>query len=163
MPVRRSWRLVVLAGATALALGAAAACSLDFDRYAAVADATSGHPDAGADGSPGSDSSADVGPGEDVDAGPAGDAGVDALDGSTLDVDCGAVAEECTSEAGACGTACGVTSQQCQSQCHSNPCKNHCLQAEQSCRQSCESTCTSCIRNVGCSGNAECADAAFAE
>jgi len=161
MPVRTSWRLVVLAGAVTLALGGAAACSLDFDRYGAVADATSGHPGVGADASQGNDSSADGGPGEDADAGPASDGGVDAWEASTAD--CGAVVPGCTSEAGACGTACGVTSQQCQAQCHSNPCKNHCQQAEQSCRQGCESTCSSCISNVGCSGSADCADAAFAE
>lgn len=159
MPVRRSWRLLVLAGATALALGGAAACSLDFDRYAAVADATSGHP--GADGSPESDSSADVGPSEDADAGSGGDVGVDAREASTAD--CGAVVPGCASQAGACATACGATSQQCQSQCHNNQCKTHCQQTEQSCRQGCESTCTNCIDNMGCSGTSGCADAAFAD
>jgi hypothetical protein len=142
---------VVLAGAAASALGAAA-CSLNFDRYSAVVDATGGRPDVGADASPGNDSSADAGPGPDT--------GGDGPDGS--DVDCGPVVQGCASEAGSCGTACGVTSQQCQAQCSSNPCKHHCQQVEQSCRQGCETACASCIGNTGCS-SADCADAAFAD
>jgi hypothetical protein len=168
MSLRRpSPGLVVLAGATTLAMGAAAACSLDFDRYAAVADAMSGRPDVGMDTSPPGNeaSSPDVSPGED--AGPVEDAG--GGDGSTgpgpdgSAADCGAVVQGCTSAAGSCGTACGVTSQQCQSQCHSDPCKTHCQQAEQTCRQGCEGTCTSCIGHAGCSGSAGCADAAFTD
>jgi hypothetical protein len=150
---------LVLAGATMLAL-AAAACTLNFDRYAAVVDAAGGRPDVGADASPGSDSSGDDGTVGDV--GPSGDAGADVPDGRG-NADCGAVVQGCTSEAGACGIACGVTSQQCQSQCNNNPCVRHCQQAEQSCRQGCESTCTNCIGSVGCSGNAGCADAAFTD
>jgi hypothetical protein len=142
-------RFAVLAGATASAL-VAAACSLDFDRYAAVVDATGGRPDA----SHRNDSSADVGPGEN-------DAGGDSADGSM--VDCGPVFQECASEAGSCGTACGSTSQQCQAQCSSNPCRHHCQQVEQSCRQGCLTACTRCIGTGGCSGSADCADAAFAD
>ncbi len=157
-------------GSPVLALGIGlgallgAGCALNFDRYQAV-DAGGQSSDASADAWAPADAGSDSEQGSDTGIEASADSPVDSGDGDAgfSGPDCGVVSQACVDQAGVCGLACGVTSEQCQSGCPSNPCKNHCLQAEQTCRHGCEQTCTQCIGSAGCSDNAGCGDAAFAD